>query len=150
MNYLPEGWIFRVSKSYNLHIRICCIQFCTRVKLALICSWDSDWRMLRHSWAEVASDSSSWQPGSLRVWLILIRTRFRLKLSFLVPSWRTTKPTLTFSRASLVSRMAELKETTDWEWIGLLLGGENQDVKEKCLSKQRTILTLFSLQKSEK
>lgn len=38
----------------------------------------------------------------------------------------------------------------DWEWIRLLLGGENQDVKEKCPSKQSTPLTSFSLQKNEK
>lgn len=81
----------------------------TRVKFALICSWDSDCLMLRHICAVVESDSSSWQPGSLRVRLMLLRTRLRLKPSFPVPSWRTSSPMLAFSRASLVSLMAELK-----------------------------------------
>lgn len=81
----------------------------TRVKFALICSWDSDCLMLRHSCAVVASDSSSWQPGSLRVRLMPVRTRLRLKPSFPAPSWRTSSPMLAFSKASLVSLMAELK-----------------------------------------
>lgn len=76
-----------------------------------MCSWDSDWRMLRHSWAEVASDSSSWQPGSLSERWMLVRTRLRLKLSFPVPSFSTSRPTLAFSRASLVSLMAAAKRT---------------------------------------
>lgn len=114
----------RSSASFwSLFKHLCAFRSCTRVKLALICSWDSDWRMFRHSWAEVASDSSSWHPGSLRVRLMLVRTRLRLKLSFPVPSLRTSRPTLAFSSASLVSLMAEFKRAQmkwkpgcDW-WV---------------------------------
>lgn len=102
MNRLKRFTAFSPLRLWNIY-------FHTRVKFALICSWDKDWRMLRQSWAVVASDSSSRQPGSSRVRLMLLRIRLRLKWSFLSPSCKTTRETLTFSRASLVSLMAEMK-----------------------------------------
>lgn len=86
----------------------------TRVKLALTWSCARELWMERQSWAVVASESSSLQPGSLRVLFRLERTRLRLKWSFPVASWRTSRDILTFSRASLVSRMAWDGDGVGW------------------------------------
>lgn len=114
--------IFKCEQFYCKHVpkRAPQLQFCTRVKFELICSWDNDWRMLRHSWAVVASESSSWQSVSFRVWLMLVRTWPRFRLSFPVPSWSTSRDALTLSKASLVSRMAEItRPQATWQvnWV---------------------------------
>lgn len=75
---------------------------CTLEKSALIPSWDSVERMVLHVW----DTAPLVQAGSDRVLDREARSAARLAWSFPVPSWRTSKEELMFSRASLVSRMA--------------------------------------------
>lgn len=75
----------------------------TREKSALVPSWGSVERTELQVW----DTAPLVQAGSDRVLDSEARSSDRLVFSFPAPSWRTSREELTFSRASLVSRMAE-------------------------------------------
>lgn len=77
----------------------------TLVKSALTPSWASVERMA----LQVGDTAPLVQAGSERVLDREARSPDRLFCSFDVPSWSTSSEELTFSRASLVSRMAETR-----------------------------------------